>query len=138
MTSHVLLIIGIILLVISIILFIIRYKIYKTGIRVAGKVIEIKKIEQALMNEFNQVSLITLYKPVIEFTTDDGERKVFTYEVVDGKDYNIGDDVVIVYDDKKKNKFYIDSKIDFFILPTILTILSLVFFILSAIIYLHN
>ena len=138
MTLYVLLIIGIILLFASIILFNIRYKIYKNGTRVIGKVIKIEKIEQALMNEFNQLSFVTFYRPVIEFITDNGEKKVFTYEIIDGKDYNLGDDVTIVYDKKKRNKFYIDSKIELFILPTILVTLSLVFLILSVIICLHN
>lgn len=138
MTLYVLLIIGIILLFASIILFNIRYKIYKNGTRVIGKVIKIEKIEQALMNEFNQLSFVTFYRPVIEFITDNGEKKVFTYEIIDGKDYNLGDDVKIVYDKKKRNKFYIDSKIELFILPTILVTLSLVFLILSVIICLHN
>ncbi|MDY6012808.1 DUF3592 domain-containing protein [Clostridium sp.] len=138
MTLYVLLIIGIILLFASIILFNIRYKIYKNGTRVIGKVIKIEKIEQALMNEFNQLSFVTFYRPVIEFITDNGEKKVFTYEIIDGKDYNVGDDVKIVYDKKKRNKFYIDSKIELFILPTILVTLSLVFLILSVIICLHN
>lgn len=138
MTLYVLLIIGIILLFASIILFNIRYKIYKNGTRVIGKVIKIEKIEQALMNEFNQLSFVTFYRPVIEFITDNGEKKVFTYEIIDGKDYNVGDDVTIVYDKKKRNKFYIDSKIELFILPTILVTLSLVFLILSVIICLHN
>ena len=44
MTLYVLLIIGIILLFASIILFNIRYKIYKNGTRVIGKVIKIEKI----------------------------------------------------------------------------------------------
>lgn len=138
MTLYVLLIIGIILLFASIILFNIRYKIYKNGTRVIGKVIKIEKIEQALMNEFNQLSFVTFYRPVIEFITDNGEKKVFTYEIIDGKDYNVGDDVTIVYDKKKRNKFYIDSKIELFILPTILVTLSLVFLVLSVIICLHN
>lgn len=141
MTLYVLLIIGIVLLFASIILFSIRYKVYKNGKRVVGKVIKIEKIEQALMNEFNQLSLITLYRPVIEFIADDGEKKVFTYEIIDGKDYNVGDDVTLVYNSKKskkKNKFYIDNKVDLFMLPTILITLSLVFLILSLIIYLHN
>ena len=103
MTLYVLLIIGIILLFASIILFNIRYKIYKNGTRVIGKVIKIEKIEQALMNEFNQLSFVTFYRPVIEFITDNGEKKVFTYEIIDGKDYNVGDDVKIVYDKKKRN-----------------------------------
>ena len=90
------------------------------------------------MNEFNQLSFVTFYRPVIEFITDNGEKKVFTYEIIDGKDYNVGDDVTIVYDKKKRNKFYIDSKIELFILPTILVTLSLVFLILSVIICLHN
>lgn len=138
MTLYVLLIIGIILLFTSIILFAIRYKIYKNGKRVVGKVIKIEKIEQALMNEFNQLSLITIYRPVIEFIEDNGEKKVFTYEIIDGKDYNVGDDVRLVYDGKKKSKFYIDNKIDLFMLPTMLIALSLVFLILSLIIHLHN
>lgn len=138
MTLYVLLIIGIILLFTSIILFAIRYKVYKNGKRVVGKVIKIEKIEQALMNEFNQLSLITIYRPVIEFIEDNGEKKVFTYEIIDGKDYNVGDDVRLVYDGKKKSKFYIDNKIDLFMLPTMLIALSLVFLILSLIIHLHN
>ena len=132
MTLYVLLIIGIVLLFASIILFVIRYKIYKNGKRAVGKVIKIEKIEQALMNEFNQLSLITLYRP------DNGEKKIVTYEVIDGKDYNVGDDVRLVYNDKKKNKVYIDNKIDLFMMPTILIVLSLVFLILSLIIHLHN
>lgn len=138
MTLYVLLIIGIVLLFASIILFALRYKIYRNGKRVVGKVIKIEKIEQALMNEFNQLSLITLYRPVIEFIEDNGEKKVFTYEVIDGRDYNVGDDVRLVYNDKRKNKVYIDNKIDLFMMPTILIILSLVFLILSLIIHLHN
>lgn len=138
MTLYVLLIIGIVLLFASIILFALRYKIYRNGKRVVGKVIKIEKIEQALMNEFNQLSLITLYRPVIEFIEDNGEKKVFTYEVIDGRDYNVGDDVRLVYNDKIKNKVYIDNKIDLFMMPTILIILSLVFLILSLIIHLHN
>ena len=138
MTLYVLLIIGIVLLFASIILFALRYKIYRNGKRVVGKVIKIEKIEQALMNEFNQLSLITLYRPVIEFIEDNGEKKVFTYEVIDGRDYNVGDDVRLVYNDKIKNKVYIDNKIDLFMMPTILIVLSLVFLILSLIIHLHN
>ena len=134
MTLYVLLIIGIVLLFASIILFALRYKIYRNGKRVVGKVIKIEKIEQALMNEFNQLSLITLYRPVIEFIEDNGEKKVFTYEVIDGRDYNVR----LVYNDKIKNKVYIDNKIDLFMMPTILIVLSLVFLILSLIIHLHN
>ena len=137
MEAHVLLIIGILLLVISVVLFFIKYRVYKNGIRVLGKVIDIKKCNEAILDEFNQASFITLYRPVIEFTTLDGEKITFVHnDIKSEKALEIGDEIKIVYNRKKTKDFYVDEKMEFFRLPIILVVLAILFFAFALTLYL--
>ncbi|MDQ0148157.1 DUF3592 domain-containing protein [Eubacterium multiforme] len=137
MEAHVLLIIGILLLVISVVLFFIKYKVYKNGIRVLGKVIDIKECNEAILDEFNQATFITLYRPVIEFTTLDGEKITFVHNDIKGeKALAIGDKIKIVYNRKKTKDFYVDEKMEFFRLPIILVVLAILFFAFALTLYL--
>lgn len=136
MAVYVLLAIGIILLLAAIIIFGVRYRIYKTGTRVVGKIVEIKKTDEAIVDDFQQLSFITLYRPVIEFTTEEGEKIVFVHnEPGSSREFNVNDDVMIVYNKKKSNDFYVDDKMEFFRLPITIVILSLLFLSFSFILY---
>lgn len=137
MAVYVLLSIGIILLLAAIIIFGIRYKIYKTGTRVVGKIIEIKKTDEAILDDFHQLSFITLYRPVIEFMTEEGEKVVFVHnEPGSSRDFNVNDDIMIVYNKKKSSDFYVDDKMEFFRLSITLIILALLFFSFAFTLYL--
>lgn len=137
MAMYVLLAIGIGLLLASIIIFGIRYRIYKTGTRVVGKIIEVKKTDEAILDDFQQVSFITLYKPVIEFVTEEGEKIVFVHnEPGSSRDFKVGDDIMVVYNKKKSHNFYVDDKMEFFRLSITLIILALLFFSFSFTLYL--
>lgn len=137
MAVYVLLAMGIGLLLAAIIIFGIRYRIYKTGTRVVGKIIEIKKTDEAILDDFHQLSFITLYRPVIEFTTEEGEKIVFVHnEPGSSRDFDVNDDIMIVYNKKKSNDFYVDDKMEFFRLSITLVILALLFFSFSFTLYL--
>ena len=137
MEAHMLLIVGIMLLVVSIVLFFIKYNIYKNGIRVLGKVIDIKKCNEAILDEFNQATFITLYRPVIEFTTLDGEKITFIHnDIKSEKSLAVGNEIKIVYNRKKPKDFYVDDKMEFFRLPIILVVVAILFFAFSITLYL--
>lgn len=137
MAMYVLLAIGIVLLLAAIIIFGIRYRIYKTGTRVVGKIIEVKKTDEAILDDFHQLSFITLYKPVIEFFTEEGEKIVFVHnEPGSSRDFNVGDDIMIVCNKRKKDDFYVDDKMEFFRLSITLIILAVLFFSFSFTLYL--
>lgn len=137
MEAHMLLIIGIMLLVVSIVLFFIKYNIYKNGIRVLGKVIDIKQCNEAILDEFNQATFITLYRPVIEFTTLDGEKITFIHnDIKSEKSLAVGNEIKIVYNRKKSKDFYVDDKMEFFRLPIILVVVAILFFAFSITLYL--
>lgn len=137
MEAHMLLIIGIMLLVVSIVLFFIKYNIYKNGIRVLGKVIDIKQCNEAILDEFNQATFITLYRPVIEFTTLDGEKITFIHnDIKSEKSLVVGNEIKIVYNRKKPKDFYVDDKMEFFRLPIILVVVAILFFAFSITLYL--
>ncbi|MBP1888650.1 hypothetical protein J2Z53_000229 [Clostridium moniliforme] len=137
MEAHMLLIIGIMLLVVSIVLFFVKYNIYKNGIRVLGKVIDIKQCNEAILDEFNQATFITLYRPVIEFTTLDGEKITFIHnDIKSEKSLAVGNEIKIVYNRKKSKDFYVDDKMEFFRLPIILVVVSILFFAFSITLYL--
>lgn len=137
MEAHMLLIIGIMLLVVSIVLFFVKYNIYKNGIRVLGKVIDIKQCNEAILDEFNQATFITLYRPVIEFTTLDGEKITFIHnDIKSEKSLAVGNEIKIVYNRKKSKDFYVDDKMEFFRLPIILVVVAILFFAFSITLYL--
>ena len=137
MEAHMLLIIGIMLLVVSIVLFFVKYNIYKNGIRVLGKVIDIKQCNEAILDEFNQATFITLYRPVIEFTTLDGEKITFIHnDIKSEKSLAVGNEIKIVYNKKKSKDFYVDDKMEFFRLPIILVVVAILFFTFSITLYL--
>ena len=137
MEAHMLLIIGIMLLVFSIVLFFVKYNIYKNGIRVLGKVIDIKQCNEAILDEFNQATFITLYRPVIEFTTLDGEKITFIHnDIKSEKSLAVGNEIKIVYNRKKSKDFYVDDKMEFFRLPIILVVVAILFFVFSITLYL--
>lgn len=137
MEAHMLLIIGIMLLIVSIVLFFVKYNIYKNGIRVLGKVIDIKQCNEAILDEFNQATFITLYRPVIEFTTLDGEKITFIHnDIKSEKSLAVGNEIKIVYNRKKSKDFYVDDKMEFFRLPIILVVVAILFFAFSITLYL--
>ncbi len=128
MEVYVLLFIGILLAIIAIIIFTLKYNVYKNGDRIVGKIIDIKKIDEAIIDEFNQVNFITLYKPIIRFTAKDGEEIVFVHNNPGStRDYILGEEIIIVCNKKNKNDFYVDEKMEFFKIPLIVAILSIIF-----------
>lgn len=129
MEVYVLLLIGILLVISGITILIIKYNVYKSGERIIGKIIDLKKFDEAIIDEFNQVNFITLYRPVIRFTSKEGEDVVFVHNNPGSiKDYVVGEDITIVCNKKNKNDFYVDEKMEFFRFPLILLILSILFF----------
>ena len=136
MEVYVPLFIGILLAVTAIVIFISKYNVYKNGDRIVGKIIDIKKIDEAIIDEFNQVNFITLYKPIIRFTAKDGEEIVFVHNNPGStRDYILGEDIIIVCNKKNKNDFYVDEKMEFFKIPLIVAILSILFLSFALTLY---
>lgn len=132
MGVYVLILAGSILLFLSLISFVFKYKIYKRGIRVKGTIIDIKKIEEAILDEFHQMSTIVLYKPIIQFENEDGEEIVFIQDdTTNLPNIKISDEVSIVYNKKNRNEYYLDFKSEIFKIPIILGVLSSLIFVIT-------
>lgn len=137
MEGYILLAIGIVLILISIVTFFIKYNVYKNGIRVKGKVLELKKSDEAILDDFNQVIFLTLYKQVIEFRTKENEKIVFLHD--SGSKYNnlkVGDEITIIYNEKNSDEFYVDDKVEVFRLPITLVITAILFLVFSFTLFL--
>lgn len=136
MEVYVLALIGVTLILISFITSIRKYNVYKHGVRVIGKIIDLQKGDEAVVDEFNQIIFITLYKPVIKFTSLDGEEVIFVYnDPGSKKNYKVGDEITVVCNKKNKNDFYVDSKMEFFRVSLLLLVLSILFFSFAFTLY---
>ena len=132
-----LLAIGIALILIAIVTFFIKNNVYKNGIRVKGKVLELKKSDEAILDDFNQVVFLTLYKQVIEFKTKENEKILFLHD--SGSKYNnlkVGDEITIIYNEKNSDEFYVDDKVEVFRLPITLVITAILFLVFSFTLFL--
>ncbi|MEG1480915.1 DUF3592 domain-containing protein [Clostridium sp.] len=137
MEGYVLLTIGGILFLATIVTFFMKYNIYRNGVRVIGNVLELKKSDEAILDDFNQVTFVTLYKQVIEFTTIEGEIIKFLHDSgTKFRDLKVGDEIKVVYNKKNTNDFYVDDKMEFFRLPLTLMIMSVLFFVFSFTLFL--
>ena len=137
MEGYILLAIGIALILIAIVTFFIKNNVYKNGIRVKGKVLELKKSDEAILDDFNQVVFLTLYKQVIEFKTKENEKIVFLHD--SGSKYNnlkVGDEINIIYNEKNSDEFYVDDKAEVFRLPITLVITAILFLVFSFTLFL--
>lgn len=137
MEGYILLAIGIALILIAIVTFFIKNNVYKNGIRVKGKVLELKKSDEAILDDFNQVVFLTLYKQVIEFKTKENEKIVFLHD--SGSKYNnlkVGDEITIIYNEKNSDEFYVDDKVEVFRLPITLVITAILFLVFSFTLFL--
>lgn len=137
MEGYILLAISIALILISIVTFFIKNNIYKNGIRVKGKVLELKKSDEAILDDFNQVIFLTLYKQVIEFKTKENKKIVFLHD--SGSKYNnlkVGDEITIIYNEKNSDEFYVDDKVEVFRLPITLVITAILFLVFSFTLFL--
>ncbi|AIY83478.1 MAG: DUF3592 domain-containing protein [Clostridium baratii] len=137
MEGYILLAIGIALILIAIVTFFIKNNVYKKGIRVKGTVLELKKSDEAILDDFNQVTFLTLYKQVIEFTTKENEKIVFLHD--SGSKYNnlkVGDEITIIYNEKNSDEFYVDDKVEVFRLPITLVITAILFLVFSFTLFL--
>ncbi|GAA0857981.1 MULTISPECIES: DUF3592 domain-containing protein [Clostridium] len=137
MEGYILLAIGIALILIAIVTFFIKNNVYKNGIRVKGKVLELKKSDEAILDDFNQVVFLTLYKQVIEFKTKENEKIVFLHD--SGSKYNnlkVGDEITIIYNEKNSDEFYVDDKAEVFRLPITLVITAILFLVFSFTLFL--
>ncbi|AQM60711.1 DUF3592 domain-containing protein [Clostridium baratii] len=137
MEGYILLAIGIALILIAIVTFFIKNNVYKNGIRVKGKVLELKKSDEAILDDFNQVVFLTLYKQVIEFKTKENEKIVFLHD--SGSKYNnlkVGDEITIIYNKKNSDEFYVDDKVEVFRLPITLVITAILFLVFSFTLFL--
>lgn len=137
MEGYILLAIGIALILIAIVTFFIKNNVYKKGIRVKGTVLELKKSDEAILDDFNQVTFLTLYKQVIEFTTKENEKIVFLHD--SGSKYNnlkVGDEITIIYNEKNSDEFYVDDKLEVFRLPITLVITAILFLVFSFTLFL--
>lgn len=137
MEGYILLAIGIALILIAIVTFFIKNNVYKNGIRVKGTVLELKKSDEAILDDFNQVTFLTLYKQVIEFTTKENEKIVFLHD--SGSKYNnlkVGDEITIIYNEKNSDEFYVDDKVEVFRLPITLVITAILFLVFSFTLFL--
>lgn len=137
MEGYILLAIGIALILIAIVTFFIKNNVYKKGIRVKGTVLELKKSDEAILDDFNQVIFLTLYKQVIEFTTKENKKIVFLHD--SGSKYNnlkVGDEITIIYNEKNSDEFYVDDKVEVFRLPITLVITAILFLVFSFTLFL--
>ena len=137
MEGYILLAIGIALILIAIVTFFIKNNVYKNGVRVKGKVLELKKSDEAILDDFNQVVFLTLYKQVIEFKTKENEKIVFLHD--SGSKYNnlkVGDEITIIYNEKNSDEFYVDDKAEVFRLPITLVITAILFLVFSFTLFL--
>lgn len=137
MEGYILLAIGLALILIAIVTFFIKNNVYKNGIRVKGTVLELKKSDEAILDDFNQVIFLTLYKQVIEFKTKENEKIVFIHD--SGSKYNnlkVGDEITIIYNEKNSDEFYVDDKVEVFRLPITLIITAILFLVFSFTLFL--
>lgn len=137
MEGYILLAIGIALILIAIVTFFIKNNVYKNGIRVKGTVLELKKSDEAILDDFNQVTFLTLYKQVIEFKTKENKKIVFLHD--SGSKYNnlkVGDEITIIYNEKNSDEFYVDDKVEVFRLPITLVITAILFLVFSFTLFL--
>lgn len=115
-----------------------KIQLQKSGIKTEGKVIRNEKYIENIVDYFNQVVPIILYRPVIEFTTKDGLVLQATCdEGSNPPTYKEGDIVNIIYPSNNPENFELESNKYKFSIPTIfisVAIMLLVFAIVLSII----
>ncbi|MGL5416553.1 MAG: hypothetical protein ACRDAU_12890 [Clostridium sp.] len=137
MDIYVLILFGIGILIWATITFKKRYFLYKKSERIKGKIKEFRKMEETILETLNYSEKVTTYKPIIEIKYKNKE-KVFYYDMeIDRKNYGVGDEIDIIYDEEK-DTIFLDSVMEFLRFPILLYMLSLLFFSFALMMYLFR
>ncbi|MGL4773777.1 MAG: DUF3592 domain-containing protein [Clostridium sp.] len=126
---------SLILIALGIVILISKVNLDKLGVKGEGEVIDIVEDKEQMINPLNHLVTITVYKPLVKFTTEDGEEKKVLLDIIKKEgEFNIGDKINIIYPGSSPNNIIIHSKSNLYKLPTILISVGVMLMIFSIII----
>lgn len=128
---------SIILLSIGLWMFYSKISIERYGIKAVGKVIRNEKVIEHTVDSFDQIIEIAVYRPVIEFKTEDGlNLQAVCEEGSNPPIYKEGDLINIVYPSNNPKDFEVDLYPSTLKIPIFLISISIMLLIFSIVLVL--